>query len=483
MTFLSPTKIVASYNLQDPIGQVDSEIFAVLGSTIEVIGEPGVVVVNFVEGDDEANNIVGDSSWDRFSGYGGNDTLIGAEGEDILDTGSGDDYLSGGDGNDILEVVEAGNDTIYGGNDNDRFIVNYGSGMTFGASFFYGGSGEDDVFITLSNEINAQFIDIQAGGNFTLADGSVFESFENVNLITGAGDDQLFIVDAFYLGSMYSSGSSWFGGEGNDHAILDYSIATVSISASIGYSDYLYVQSASRYLFTLAFVESFSIAAGSANDTLNGALGGDDLYGNAGDDGLYGNAGNDSLFGGDGNDALLGQTGNDSLTGGNGTDSLGGGEGNDTLFGENGDDRLVGSLGDDLIVAGAGNDTLQGGGGSDRLFGSTGTDQMYAGIDTVRDVFIFRSTLDSTLGASHDVVYNFVSGIDGFNLNQIDANTALANDQAFVFSGTTAQANSVWYVIQGADLLVFGDVDGNATRDFSIRLVGVASLMAGDFLL
>ena len=365
--------------------------------------------------------------------------------------------------------MQGGNESIYGDSGNDTVEVYYLPSSSFDSSGLFGGDGTDIIQIDVAQNSTAQNIDFRPNGVFDLSNGSHFSEFEVIRLNTGSGDDYLRIS----LESNYYN--TWNATTGNDHVTLDCTSQTESITARLGNAgEWGTVATPDWILCELFDVESLTFISGSGNDIVTGALGDDDLFGNAG---------NDSLFGGDGNDALLGQTGNDSLTGGNGADSLGGGEGNDTLFGENGDDRLVGSLGDDLIVAGAGNDILQGGGGSDRLFSSTGTDQIYAGIDTVRDVFIFRSTLDSTLGASRDVVYNFVSGIDGFNLIQIDANAALANDQAFAFSGTTAQANSVWYVSQGADLLVFGDVDGNATRDFSIRLVGVTSLMADDFLL
>ena len=69
------------------------------------------------------------------------------------------------------------------------------------------------------------------------------------------------------------------------------------------------------------------------------------------------------------------------------------------------------------------------------------------------------------------------------DLSQIDANTALAGDDSFVFAGTTATANGVWYALNGADAIVYMDVDGDGVADSEIALLGVGSLAASDFLL
>lgn len=65
----------------------------------------------------------------------------------------------------------------------------------------------------------------------------------------------------------------------------------------------------------------------------------------------------------------------------------------------------------------------------------------------------------------------------------MDANSRLAGDQAFAFSGTTARANAVWYVDSGSDIVIRGDTTGDGVADFEIQVVGVNSVAAGDFLL
>jgi Ca2+-binding RTX toxin-like protein len=183
------------------------------------------------------------------------------------------------------------------------------------------------------------------------------------------------------------------------------------------------------------------------------------------DDYAFGANGNDTLVGNGGNDTLLGDAGRDLLQGGNGGDSLAGGIGNDTLQG------------------GFGADTLAGEGGSDVLNGGQGRDLLYLGFENVRDVVEFSSITDSAKGGTRDNVYGFVSGIDDISLAAIDADSRTGANDAFVFAGTTATANAVWFKTVGTSVMVYADVTGDTVADFSLLLYAVSSVTAGDFLL
>ena len=116
-----------------------------------------------------------------------------------------------------------------------------------------------------------------------------------------------------------------------------------------------------------------------------------------------------------------------------------------------------------------------GGAGKDILFGGSG--------DGIQDAFVFTTLAETAVGTNRDVVYDFVSGIDILDLATIDANTAVGGNQAFVFSGTTAQANSVWYGQVGSDVLVRGDNNGDGVADFEVMVANIATLSTGDFVL
>jgi Ca2+-binding RTX toxin-like protein len=193
----------------------------------------------------------------------------------------------------------------------------------------------------------------------------------------------------------------------------------------------------------------------------------------AGDDVFDLSEADDLARGHDGDDSMDGGGGRDELYGGAGRDRISGGDGADELYGGGGNDRLDGGAGNDELVADNGRDTLTGGAGKDLLVGGT---------DATGDLFVFVAHSDSRAG-SRDRIENFTRGADDIDLRQIDADRSEAGDQAFAFAGTTRAANSVWIVqVEGA-VLVRGDITGNTTPDFEIRVDGVSTLGAGDFLL
>jgi Ca2+-binding RTX toxin-like protein len=146
------------------------------------------------------------------------------------------------------------------------------------------------------------------------------------------------------------------------------------------------------------------------------------------------------------------------------------------------------------VIAGNYNDIVKGNTAANVLTGGLGMDSVYGGADKVKDVFDFNAITESKTGTARDKVYDFITKIDKIDLGGIDANTATTKtatgDQAFLFNTTTAKANSVWYAAKDVDgstatkdIIVYGDVNGDAKADFEIGLVGVTSIAATDFVL
>jgi Ca2+-binding RTX toxin-like protein len=231
------------------------------------------------------------------------------------------------------------------------------------------------------------------------------------------------------------------------------------------------------------------------------------LSGGGGSDILYAGTGDDIVDAGDGDDILIGGdgAGNDKYIGGAGTDTvkytsataaitvdLVRGTATSTAgqdAAKIGTDTLSGI---ENVTAGNYNDIIKGSIASNVLTGGLGTDSLYGGADKVRDVFDFNAITESKTGTARDKVYDFVTKIDKLDLSGIDANTATAKagDQAFLFNNTTAKANSVWYAAKDVDgssatkdIIVYGDVNGDAKSDFEIGLVGVTSIATTDFVL
>jgi Ca2+-binding RTX toxin-like protein len=137
--------------------------------------------------------------------------------------------------------------------------------------------------------------------------------------------------------------------------------------------------------------------------------------------------------------------------------------------------RVFGGLVDDVIIGSRNNDFLQGNGGADTLTGGQGA-----------DLFRYLSESDSTASAM-DRILDFAAGSDKIDLGRIDANSAVAGDQAFSWIGSNAFSGSAGQLRayqDGASWFVEGDTDGNGSADFVIQLTVTGGPLAqSDFAL
>ena len=420
-------------------------------------------------GNDLANFISGNG---RLQGLDGNDRLW-LTGRGISDGGAGDDrligsgvrdQLFGGDGNDEL-IGSTGIDVLDGGAGNadldgesDVDTVSYasaGAGVTVSLlapkAQDTGGAGTDTL-AGLENITGSGFGDALTG------DGGV-----NV-ILGGAGDD---VIE---------------GGGGND-----------TLDGGDGVDTASFASAAEGVSVNLAFATAQQ-THGAGEDKL---LRVENLVGSGGDDHFAGSGVANRIEGGGGEDRIRGQSGADALHGG--------GE-KDVLYGGYGDDAANGDAGDDLVFGELGNDSLEGGAGSDRLLGEEGADTVAGGegADTLRGG-VQRDTATGGAGADQFAFENgdvmgFIAGCDRItdfsradgdkiNVRGLDARTATPDlDDRFSFIGTGAfSGNGVggelrFRVAQG-NTYIEGDVDGDGTADFYIRIDGIHTLVAGDFVL
>ncbi len=189
---------------------------------------------------------------------------------------------------------------------------------------------------------------------------------------------------------------------------------------------------------------------------------------------ILGDKTENTLSGTNGADLLEGRGANDFLKGGDGNDRLNGGDydqGRDSLYGNQGSDHLQGGDGGDYIHGGMGRDILTG--------GVTSHDK---GSDIYRDVFVFSSIWESQTGSA-DTIKDF-NGADDISLLEIDANTQVSGNQAFVF-GSSRGANSLWVVQTQNGVNVRADVNGDAAADLEIFLenLTLSELNKDDFIL
>lgn len=81
------------------------------------------------------------------------------------------------------------------------------------------------------------------------------------------------------------------------------------------------------------------------------------------------------------------------------------------------------------------------------------------------------------------MITDFTKGVDTIDLSSLDANTAIAGNQAFTFIDTAFTHVAGQLRFDSASHMLFGDVNGNGVADFEIELLGVTTLNpATDFI-
>jgi Ca2+-binding RTX toxin-like protein len=435
----------------DLITQADGAAFTINAATAGTYSLAGMTITGIA-------TLSGSSSADTLIGSLGSDILDGNAGNDVLHGGAGADTLDGGDGLDTVSYADATAGVIIN-------LTDWSSTWT--------GDAQGDTFNSI------EVFELTDFKDFFMGAGTVF---------AGGGDDRLIGL---------SGDDSFTGGAGND-----------------------------------------LLEGGAGNDTLLG----DGDAGAAGNDLLFGNAGDDVLIGGDGHDSLWGGAGADRLDGGDGFDYAGYGDAtaavsidltadsstwigdahgdtlisieafdltsfNDVFRGADGDDKVIARAGDDQLFGGGGNDTLVGDEGNDILVGGIGSDALIG--EQGADVFKYTAVEDSSGALVNGVfqiddITDFTQGEDKIDLSAIDANGALAGDQAFTFlenpptsnvdvdhpAGTddpapiTDWTGLVWSETDGnGHTMIFVSTDADADAEMQIYMPQAIQLHASDFIL
>jgi Ca2+-binding RTX toxin-like protein len=288
-----------------------------------------------VNGNDGNDSIYGGGQDDNLNGDNGSDTIWGGFGNDLIDGGNGDDFLDGFYGFDTLNGGE-GNDTVaYTFYEEELGIL---ADLQYGVVRFLGDSTQTETLIGIENIIGSLGNDALHGDRL---DNSLYGGFGNDwlngregndNLQRGAGNDGLYGGDG---------DDTMAGGLGDDFYFVDRT-GDVVIEAVDGGNDTVIT---SLEYYTLGEnVENLNLGyvgiLGAGNRLNN------QLFGNALDNGFYGNEGDDILYGYAGNDGLIGNSGNDTMVGGSGDDSYWVEESGDVVVeeGESGTDTVVATL-------------------------------------------------------------------------------------------------------------------------------------------
>jgi Ca2+-binding RTX toxin-like protein len=403
-----------------------------------------MAIIKGTSGNDELH---GTNEDDAIEGFQGNDLIYGFDGDDILTSADGNDVVFGGEGDDLLISLSgndyldggAGADRMTGGEGNDTYVVDHVGDVTGEVLF---GGGVDHVLSTASHTLGFGIEHLELQGSAAIngtgneKDNSLIGNSAN-NVLSGLnGDDTL------------------NGGAGND--TLNGGIGFDTMDGGAGNDTYV-VDSPLDVVIDRGSTSDIDTVQSSINHTLNGTIERLILTGTAVIIGS-GNAQNNVLTGNGANNLLFGELGDDQLNGG---------AGNDTLLGGFGNDLLNGGTGADTMNGGFGNDTLRGGTGKDELTGGDGADR-----------FDYNAVSESPAGTGRDRIVDFTgngAGVgDRIDLTTIDANGLVAGNQAFIFGGPHT-AGHLWY----AGGILNGNIDGDATPEFQIQLVGTPALVVG----
>ncbi len=156
-------------------------------------------------------------------------------------------------------------------------------------------------------------------------------------------------------------------------------------------------------------------------------------------------------------------------------------------------DRIFGLGGNDTMRGNGGADTIDGGSGDDLLYGGLGRDVVVGGIGSDRFIFS-RANETGATAVTADAIRDFAKGVDKIDLSAIDAFAATGGtNDVFVFRGTAAfgSASAGEVRFQKFDLagtvndytMVWIDTDANSSAEAAIKLNGLYTLTASDFIL
>lgn len=468
-----------------------------------------------IDGHDGDDKIQGGRGRDNLHGNGGNDVIFGGDGDDVIEGGEGGDWEEGGAGDDNMQG-EGGDDVVIAGAGDDIAVGNAGNDIVLGnaGNDRVAGHDGDDVVVGGTDFGRARRV---AGQITDLVIGDT---------VSGDGGADRFI---------------WQKGDGVD-LMFDFKPGDGDTLTIYGYSGFaatgvvdgrtvLYIDTNSAIVLNdgpqgvvpagITFVpgsltapglptERAPIQGGVTDDVLMGTAGNDLLEGLQGNDTLRGLGGDDTLRGGGGNDHLFGGLGADVMDGGAGVDivryedatsgvtlSLAGGATagsfalGDTFLnienvaGSNFADQLTGDGDANVLFGRAGADTLAGGAGNDELIGGTDQDILTGGLGA--DRFTWTSLAESG-PTGPDLITDFAwAQGDKISLAAIDAALGLAGDQAFLFvdggAFTGGGQGSVRSVTSGGDTFLEIDQGDGGVAEALIRLTGLHTLVATDFLL
>jgi Ca2+-binding RTX toxin-like protein len=427
---------------------------------------------DFVEGSDFDDVLYGHSIFipakDTFSD---DDTILGGEGNDRIFAGKGADSVDGGNGNDYIHTLAKEASTFVGGLGNDTYEIAAGGIFNVLLIDESTGGGRDRIVSAVNVDLGAIRPSGLGGGTVVRGSIEIIELTGFAETATGdALDNTIFGNGSNNVLKGGLGKDTIYGGDGNDTLDGRDTITVVSFADLLyggkGDDVYLITDTQDEVIETrdgqVRFLGTKGRAKGpdlSGRDRVESSV---DFTLGAYVDDLFltgtavegtGNSLKNLMRGSDFSNTLRGLAGDDTIYGGNGDDTMTGGIGKDTLFGQAGADVMEGGADNDTIEGNDGPDTIRGGGGNDFIFGqakfTSGSEDNTE--DNANDI-LFGDTGNDTIygGGGNDVIdggtgEDQLSGGAGDDLFHVDNK----NDKVFegVNAGTDEVRSSVSFTI------------------------------------
>lgn len=402
----------------------------------------GTMYNDVLTGSDADNKLVGDYGNDIISGGAGNDILLGGPGDDVLDGGPGSDTIDGGDGHDtaVFEGRWSDYDITFDAASDSYRVAHHGTSdvdtVTAVEVFDFLGLGTGtQADASQIIEVAPTVVSVTAG--IAQAGLQAAAAAAGPTAVITANDANLIVGDQLAFNLTNADGSAYHGA---------FQIEKTSATTAVMYSNDPSVDPHTTLIVTISDLDGHTVT-----ESVNMA----DFV---------------SPSGGGGNNPGP-QTIETALS----SYTLGSGDLNLTHTGSN-DFVGHGNELNNVIIGGSGNDHLYGGAGTDTLTGGAGA-----------DVFGFATGDSSPASGQHDLITDFVQGVDHIDLTAIDAVSATQAIDGFHFIGSaaldgTAGALDYYYDSARGVTVLAGDTNGDRVADFAIDLTGKIDLNANDIM-
>jgi Ca2+-binding RTX toxin-like protein len=379
----------------------------------------GNAAANRLEGAGGNDSLTGGDGNDKLYGNQGNDSLLGGLGDDVLYGNSGDDHLLGSLGDDVLDGG-IGQDQMTGGLGNDRYVVNslsdvvteqFGEGVDIVEVAAELGAGFT-LYGNVENLVFSPYLSGIVNGNGNALANVITGNYGNNTLRGFAGND---VLDG------REGADTMIGGSGDDRYYLDDRRDSVQELSGEG-NDWIFYSANGEFDLSIApFVENLQL------------------------NGFYSTSGTGNSLA----NIIVGTSAANVLDGAGGLDTLRGGRGDDVYIYNDAD----------IIEESAGE-------GIDLLMSSLSVVSLMANVEDI------ELTGLSTLSATGNSLNNRLLGNSAANvLNGVGGNDVLSGYggvDVYRFSGAFGQ--DVVYDVGGAN--------ANATPEVNrIQIIG----SAGDF--